>query len=262
MRHARSSYFGGWIHLAAGVGLASAALAAAACGHGQQVASGGSRLPQGAHSETVEHEACSESGHYVEPLDTNGDAKPDISRVLDKKGGRELCRIADLNHDGKSDLYEYFDSDGLLRRREFCYDDTGVVNAVEYFEGGKLARREYDTGGQHRLDTWDWFDTSAPVDPKTGYPAHPSRRERDTTGNGQTDQWWTWNGDKITIAFDRTGDGQPDPDATFTLGGGDDAGATVSGGGAVAPALDGGSAAAPAADAGAPARGASDAGKS
>jgi hypothetical protein len=169
-----------------------------------------------AHEEGVAHEPC--SGGHVEALDTNGDGKPDIQRILDG-AGHEQCRIVDLNHDGKPDLYEYFDANGAVRRREFCYDDTGVVNAIESYEGGKLAKREYDISGQHRIDTWDWFDPSAPVDAKTGRPAHPVRRERDTAGNGRVDQWWTWNDDKVTIAVDRTGDGKPDPDATIVMGG-------------------------------------------
>jgi hypothetical protein len=164
--------------------------------------------------EGITHEPC--AGTRVESLDTNGDGKPDIERVLGT-AGHEQCRIVDLNHDGKPDLYEYFDANGAVRRREFCYDDTGVVNAIESYEGGKLTKREYDVSGQHRIDTWDWFDPNGPMDAKTGRPLHPVRRERDTTGNGRVDQWWTWNADKVTIAVDRKGDGKPDPDATMTL---------------------------------------------
>jgi hypothetical protein len=185
------------------------------------------KLPQGTHM-ALSHEACDDAGKRVDVLDTNGDGKPDIRRVFDG-GGHEVCRIADLNHDGRPDLYEYYDGSGAIRRREFCYDDTGVVNAVEYYEGGKLTKREYDTSGQHRIDTWDWFDPAAPIDAKTGRPAHPVRRERDTTGDGVVDQWWTWEGNKVTIATDRNGDGKPDPASVIVLGGGDDAGAPAPG---------------------------------
>src|SRR5271168_3512774 len=80
------------------------------------------KLPQGSHSEAVEHEACNESGKRVDVLDANGDGKPDIKRVYDSKSGKEICRISDLNHDGKPDLYEYYDSNGTIRRREADYD--------------------------------------------------------------------------------------------------------------------------------------------
>ena len=210
------------------------------CGGNENV--GSAKAPVGSHSENVTHESCGESGGRVEALDTNGDGKPDIRTFFDGSG-RQSCRIVDLNHDGKPDLYEYFDDSGTVRRREYCYDDTGTVNAIETYEGGKLARREYDINGQHRIDTWDFFDTSAPVDPKTGRPAHPIRRERDTTGDGQVDQWWTWNGDALSIAFDRTGNGTPDPESTIVMGENADAGAppapapaTASGGDSGAPA--------------------------
>ncbi|MBV9950298.1 MAG: hypothetical protein JOZ69_25890 [Myxococcales bacterium] len=174
-------------------------------------------------SEALDHEACDVTGDRVAPLDTNGDGKPDLYRVFDRSAGdkdaHEVCRVVDLNHDGRPDLYEYFDGSGAIRRREFCYDDTGVVNAIEVYKGGKLAERVYDTTGQHKIDTWDWFDPSAAVDAKTGRPSHPVRRERDLRGDGNVNQWWTWSGDSLTIATDRNGDGQPDPNSVIVLGG-------------------------------------------
>ncbi len=158
--------------------------------------------------EAIASEGCSESGRRVELLEVNGDQKADIHKVFDKGSGREVCRVSDLNHDGKPDLYEYFDGAGNVRRREYCYDNDGQVNAIEYYEGGKLVRREYDTTRRHKIDTWDWFDASAPLDAKTGRPAHPTHRERDTSGNGRIDEWWTWDGEKVTIAVDSNGDGK------------------------------------------------------
>jgi hypothetical protein len=199
--------------------LAAAPLAVTACGGGDKSASGvaAPKTPQDS-QDTLKHEECDESGNRVEMLDTNNDGKPDIRRVFDKGSGREICRVVDLNHDGRPDLYEYFDGSGNVRRREFCYDDTGIVNAIEHYDAGRLAKREYDTSGQHKIDTWDYFEPGLPTDPKTGRPLHPSRRERDTTGHGRVDQWWTWNGAKVTIARDLSGNGKPDPASTITLG--------------------------------------------
>ena len=189
--------------LLAGVGLS----VAAGCGGDSSSGVANAKLPEGVRSETIEHESCDESGNKVEMLDANNDGKPDIKKV--SKGGREVCRITDLNHDGKPDMWEYYDQTGQLRRREADYDDNGIVNSIEHFENGKLVRRELDTTNQGRLDTWDFFD------PTTGARI---KRERDATGDGKIDQWWTFNGDQVTIAMDRTGDGLPDPDATVTLG--------------------------------------------
>lgn len=198
--------------------LALAALAPVACGGPEKPGSGAGAPIQTQRSETIQHETCDVSGSHVEAVDTNGDGKPDIQRVYDGSK-HELCRVTDLSHDGKPDLYEYFDDSGAVRRREFCYGDTREVNAVETYEAGKLVQRAYDTTGQHKIDTWDWFDPKAPIDAKTGRPAHPTRRERDLHGGGMIDQWWTWEGDKVTIATDRNGDGKPDPESVIMLGG-------------------------------------------
>jgi hypothetical protein len=191
------------------------AVAAFGCGGGEASGVAASKLPEGSRSEAVEHEACSESGHRVEVLDADGDGKPDIKRVYDKSTGKEICRISDLNHDGKPDLYEYYDQNGVIRRREADYDDNGVIDAIEYYENGKLVRREYDTTGQHRIDTWDYFDSAS---------GKRMRRERDTSNDGKVDQWWTFDGDKVTIAMDKNGDGKPDPENTIVMGGSDDGG--------------------------------------
>jgi hypothetical protein len=221
-------------------------LGAVACGGGN---GSSAKSPETARAEALQHEDCSESGRRVDRLDTNGDGNPDITRIYDKSSGHEVCRISDLTHDGKPDMYEYFDDSGTVRRREYCYDDTGLVNAIEHYEGGKLVRREYDAAGQHRIDTWDWFDPAVAPDPKTGRPPHPVRRERDTTGDGHVNQWWTWNGDKITIAVDSSGDGKPDPESTIVLGASDNSAAPPSPPPAspAAPASDDGGAAAPSA---------------
>ena len=181
-----------------------------------------SKLPDGVRSTGISHEACDEGGGKVEVVDVHNDGKADIKRIF--KGGKEVCRISDLNRDGKPDMFEYYDGNGVLRRREADYDDNGIVNAIEYYENGKLVRAELDTTNQGRIDTWDTFD------PNTGKRI---KRERDATGDGRIDQWWTWDGDKVTIAWDKNGDGQPDPESVITLGAGGqviagDAGAVAS----------------------------------
>jgi hypothetical protein len=174
------------------------------------------KAPEGPRAESVKHEPCDESLGRVEKMDTNSDGKNDITRVYNKSSGIEICRVADLTFDGKPDLYEYFDASGQVRRREYAYEDTGAITSVETYKDGKLVERAYDTTGQHRIDTWDYFDPTKPVDAKTGRPV-PVRRERDRTGDGRVDEWWVWDGQKITVSFDRNGDGKPDPGDTIVL---------------------------------------------
>jgi hypothetical protein len=185
-----------------------AAASTAGCSGDDASGVGKSKLPEGVRSGAIEHEACDESSGKVEVVDVNNDGRPDIKRVY--RAGREVCRITDLNRDGKPDMFEYYDPNGQLRRREADYDDNGIVNAIEHYENGKLVRRELDTTNQGRIDTWDTFD------PATG---RRIKRERDATGDGRIDQWWSYEGDKVTIAMDRNGDGRPNPDATIVLGG-------------------------------------------
>jgi hypothetical protein len=214
--------------------LASMAASTACSSNDKMSGVANAKLPSNA-DEGLQHESCDESGNRVETLDLNGDGKADIRRVFSKGSGVEVCRVVDLNHDGKPDLYEYFDGNGVVRRREFCYDDTGVVNAIEHYEGGRLTKREYDTSGQHKIDTWDYFEPGLPTDPKSGRPVHPSRRERDRTGDGHVDEWWTWSGNTVSIARDSNGDGKPDPGSSITLGGGEDGGTPSAAGDSSAP---------------------------
>jgi len=193
--------------MALGAGIAAFTVALFACG-GDSSGVSGSKLPAGSRSEAIEHQPCDEANNKVTLLDANGDSKPDIRRVFDKTSGKEVCSITDFNFDGRPDLFQYFDANGQLRRREADYNGDGVVDAIEYYENGTLVRRELDIADQHRLDTWDFFD------PATG---KRTRRERDTDADGRVDQWWTWSGDQVTIAFDKNSDGQPDPNDTMTL---------------------------------------------
>ena len=209
--------------------------AASGCGGSAQVSSAAKGTPsEGPRSEALDHEACDESGHRVETMDTNNDGKPDIRRYFDNKTGKEACRVTDLDHDGRPDLFEYYDASGALRRREAAYDGSGVVDAVEVYANGKLAKRELDTTGQHRIDTWDYYDSAGKL----------LRRERDSTNDGRIDQWWTYDGAKVTIAIDRNGDGKPDPQDSVTFGATDQQAATTSA--PAAATADAGPAAAPA----------------
>src|SRR5438445_7717069 len=88
----------------------------------------------------IEHESCDVTSSSAEKLDTNGDGKPDIVRVM--SGGREVCRMIDLNHDDKPDSFIYFDGNGQIRRRESDFDRDGRIDEIAYFQGGVVARKD------------------------------------------------------------------------------------------------------------------------
>lgn len=158
--------------------------------------------------ETLQHEKCEASMGRAEVVDANNDGKADITQVYDPKSSHEICAITDLNHDGKAEMYEYWDDAGNLRRKEFSFENTDALTAVELYKGGKLTERRLDTTGQRRVDTWDFYDESG----------RRIKRERDTSNSGRVDQWWTFNSDgTITIAVDKNADGQPDPENTITV---------------------------------------------
>src|SRR5262245_2311305 len=60
----------------------------------------------------LEHEPCDTSASGNQRIDTNGDGKPDI--VIVTSGGREKCRVVDLNHDDKPDSFIYLDGSGTI----------------------------------------------------------------------------------------------------------------------------------------------------
>jgi len=176
---------------------------------------------------SLEHEACDTESSSAKKVDTNGDGKPDIVSVF--ADGHEVCRMVDLNHDGRADSYVYFDASGAIRRRESDFDRDGRIDEIAYYASGVPIRKDRETNLDGKLDTWDFYE---------GGKIH--HRMRDSDGDGKVDQWWTWpNPDKIecaVIATDRHGNGKPDPKDVVDVcnPGGADAGGNASHASAVA----------------------------
>jgi hypothetical protein len=172
----------------------------------------------------LDHEACDTGSSAAQKIDTNGDGKPDIIKVM--AGGHETCRMEDLNHDGRPDSYLYFDANGALRRVESDFDRDGFIDEIDRYSGGVIVRKDRETNLDRKLDTWDFY--------KDG---KIQKRLRDSDGDGKVDQWWTWpdpnKPDCAVIASDHDNDGQPDPNSVVDvcalgatgLGAGPDAGA-------------------------------------
>ncbi len=151
----------------------------------------------------VVHEACDVTSASAERLDANGDGKSEVTIV--KKGGRPACQAADLNLDGKVDVYAYFDDSGALRRREYDFDHDGAIDEIVEYRGGLPVRSERATLLANRLDTWDTYQNGM-----------LARSERDSDSDAVVDQWWEYAKPGCPLIHtDANHDGKPDPGTTI-----------------------------------------------
>ncbi len=168
---------------------------------GSLQAGAGAAAKSGHRDTKIEHEDCDLSASGAVAVDVNGDGKADLTTV--KSGEREKCRGADLDFDGRVDMWTYFDDAGGLRRRELDFDRDGQIDEIQLFKSGVISEKHRASSLAHRLDTWDSFEAGKLV-----------RSERDSDGDGRVDQWWEFaNPDCPTIRSDVDGNGEPDPTA-------------------------------------------------
>jgi hypothetical protein len=151
-----------------------------------------------ARSRTIDHEPCDVDSTDAERVDANGDGQADLTVV--KRGAVEVCRSADLDFDGRVDVWSYFDASGKLRRRELDYDRDGNIDEIQLFKAGEIAEKHRASTPAKRLDTWEFYMGGRLV-----------RAERDSDANGRVDQWWDYKTpDCPIIRSDSDGNGEPD----------------------------------------------------
>lgn len=188
--------------------LAAAFLVLASGCSGSRSFGGGSKsADKDARPVIIEHEPCDDKSSGAQKVDSNNDGKPDIVSVM--KGGKEVCRVLDLNFDGKVDRFIYFDDAGQARRMESDYDRDGRVDEVAYLVGGQFVRKDREMNLDGKLDTWDIYENGK-----------LAKRERDADGDGRVDQWWTFPESKPecpVIATDKDGDGRPDVGSSMDM---------------------------------------------
>jgi hypothetical protein len=191
------------------VALLLAVLGASACTPPSQAPAPESAATKGNARDTeIKHEPCDPTASGAVPVDINGDRRPDITHVM--RGGREVCRVVDLNLDGAIDAFVYYDASGRERRRESDYDRDGRPDEIASMVNGLVVLKERETNYDDKLDTWDFYEGGRLV-----------RRERDSDGDSIVDQWWTFNDPTdpkcALVSSDRNVDGKPDPDSVVDL---------------------------------------------
>lgn len=185
-----------------------APLAAAACVTPDQTNSkADSAVDNRVRDVAFHHEAC-EPNSDSKTVDVNNDGRPDIVHVM--KGGREVCRIVDLNFDGAVDVYIYYDDAGKERRREADFDRDGRPDQISTYKDGQLVENDRETNYDDKVDTWDYYTNGV-----------LTRRERDSDGDGIIDQWWQFYDPArpkcAVVAVDHNADGKPDTDGQVDL---------------------------------------------
>ncbi len=194
IRLVRNVAAGHWLLVGASLALGCAG------GSGRMGANG----PQDAsHRETeIRHQACDINSSHVQAIDANGDGRADLTMVMD--GGHEVCRAADLDFDGRVDVWTYFDPSGNVLRREFDFDRDGAIDEIQLFAGGQIVEKQRASTLSHHLDTWEKYAGGRIIS-----------AERDANGDGRIDQWWDYKtADCPIIHSDVDGNGQPDPNSS------------------------------------------------
>ena len=189
----------------ASVVVAGAALAFLACGSSSKTAADENHdeFSGEVRDTEIKHEPCEPNGKSVKSYkadDPLSPAKAYVTHVFE--GNKEVCWLADLNGDGRVDVYTYFGDDGVIRRREAAYSVEKAVDEIALYKGGQLDVVMRDTSFDGRLDTWDYYENVKLM-----------RRERDKNGEGRIDEWWTFQPgtDNVVIIQADPRTGKPDP---------------------------------------------------
>ena len=144
-----------------------------------------------------------QSGPRLDELDLNGDKKPDLwkSYATGADGVRVLvCKVMDLNFDGRIDSWIHYDARGDVTLEEFDLDFDGNIDTTTIRRAGKILRQELDTNGDGKVDLWKFFD-----DEKL------QRIERASKPGGRVDVWEYYVGGKLDrIGYDTRGTGTAD----------------------------------------------------
>lgn len=148
------------------------------------------------------HEPCDINSPSAVKYDADANGRPEVISVM--KDGQEICRMSDVNQDGRVDRFVYFDEAGKTRRIEADWERDGRMDEVTFFKDGVIFARFWDMSLDGRLDTWQYFENGRMV-----------KQDRDANGDGRVDEWWTFadsaHPECALVIYDRDSDGRADP---------------------------------------------------
>lgn len=160
---------------------------------------------------SIKHEDCPTAGKQLKtskPESVYASNKSYVTHVFD--GGREVCSFADLDGDGIVDLWTYYAPDGKVRRREASYGVTKKIDEIAIYKDGEIELVLRETNFDEKIDTWDYYENGK-----------LARRERDKSGSGRVEEWWTFEppgSDNALIVPADPQTGKPDPSQAIKLG--------------------------------------------
>jgi hypothetical protein len=142
---------------------------------------------------------CPADAAYIEEsLDTSGDNVADVRRVyrVEGEGNQQMrllvCRELDLNHDGRKDIFRFYNEEGRPMRELTDADFDGSIDSIAYYENGRMVKQEADRNSDGNADEIRHF-TKGKL----------SRVDRDDNYDGEIDVWEHWEEERLRrIGYD------------------------------------------------------------
>lgn len=190
-------------------------LAATACETTQGVAASGQALSDTTAPQNfpLELQPFHRADDILRLFDTDGDGRADVQKAFrpaeepegapqgaEPKPGRLVRKELDLNHDGRMDMWRYYDANGEQFMDAYDFDFDGHVDQVNFYEHGAVVQKAKDLDGDGVSDSWTYLENGKVV-----------RKERDANGDGKVDYWEFWeDGAVVRIGIDLDADGDVD----------------------------------------------------
>jgi hypothetical protein len=132
-------------------------------------------------------------------VDLNGDGEADQWSWLSGSGTLFMVE-RDLDFDGTSDMFEYFEGNTVVEQ-EFQLDFDRAIDMVAYYANGQMVRKEMSTTFDGQFTLRKFYDGSGQL----------MRVERDADSDGRVDAWEFYTAGVLSqVGYDDDGDGQPD----------------------------------------------------